>query len=106
MPVKITTPVQVESLKEGDVLQKSAPYRTHQKQFGKATTEDLVTYEIKGFNRKNQTVSLEIRDNSSMFSWPSDLKRLTIKIEHMITDDTWWIYEQRVISSAVAQIQL
>jgi hypothetical protein len=91
MSIRITSSGQVELLKEGDILQKSAPYRMHQKVFGKSEVEDLVVYEIKSINRKHKTMSLEIKDNKNLFSWPTDLKRTTIKSESLFTDDMWWI---------------
>jgi hypothetical protein len=91
MSIKITTIEQVASLKTGDVLQKSAPYRLHERVFGRAKTQDPITYEIKNINRKNNIINFEVRDDSALFSWPSDLKRINIKVENLLDDDTWWI---------------
>lgn len=93
MSVKITTFEQVDSLKEGDILQKSPSYLRHEKIFGKVKYEDLVTYEIKNINKAAQSLNLEVRNNKDIFSWPSDLKRINIKAVNMLTDETWWIFQ-------------
>jgi hypothetical protein len=70
MLVKITTFQQINSLQEGDVLQKFPASGRPEHKFDKTRTEDIVTYEIKTINRISQTIHLAVNENSELFSWP------------------------------------
>ena len=94
MPTRIITADQIQLLKVGDILQKSTPYHTHKKRFGNAAIENLVTYEIRSINKKSNTISFEVRDDKSLFSWPSDLYRMVVDMEKILTEDIWWLIDQ------------
>lgn len=87
MRVKIVTFQQLNDLKEGDVLQKFPAY-THSDNAG---FEEVITYEIKTINRANQTLNLSVNEDSRIFSWPGDLKRINIKASNMLVENVWWI---------------
>lgn len=91
MPIKITTFQQINSLQEGDVLQKFPANGEPEHKFDKTRTEDIVTYEIKTINRISQTIHLAVNENSELFSWPGDLRSINVKTASILTENTWWI---------------
>ena len=87
MRVKIVTFQQLNDLKEGDVLQK-CPALSHS---DNAAFEEMITYEIQTINRANQTLNLSVNEDSGIFSWPGDLKRINVKASSMLVENVWWI---------------
>ncbi|WP_162903034.1 hypothetical protein [Taibaiella koreensis] len=92
MPVKISTLSQLEILREGDILRKFPSHGASEPDFDETRQEDIDTYEINFYNRKEQLFRLTLNDKSGIFTWPGDMERLNIKLLDLVIENKWWVY--------------
>lgn len=92
MPIKISTLRQLEMLREGDILRKFPSQGEPESDFDETRQQDIDTYEIKLYNRKEQFFRLILNEKAGIFAWPGDMESLNIKLLNLIVENRWWVY--------------
>lgn len=94
MPIKLTSLQQLEQLNIGTLLKKFPTGKKPEGEFDWKRKEEIDTYEIKAFNRKDNTFKLiQIKGLEELFAWPDDIEYLNISFSKLISEKVWWMME-------------
>lgn len=90
MQKKLTQRLQIEFLREGDILYQFPFGGPPEDQFDSSRHDDIKVYRITSISIRHESIRLVIED-TLIFCWPGDTERLTVNKARLVDEGLWWI---------------
>ena len=96
MAIKLTSLQQLEQLRIGNILKKIPIGSKPDRKFNWYNKDEIETYEVKGFNLKENVLKLaQIDESVELFEWPGDVRYTNISCFTILSEKVWWIMEPK-----------